>query len=187
MVVEGEGEAFALRDVEVVGLGGLIEETRDAEFAFVLVEGMGADEGAAKAEDAGAGHGVEECASGAVGREEAFGAEDADQAAAMGGAVAARGGKVAGAGDEGGGFGRILANIAFADGGADADRFVPVGPVAAPFEEGRAGDLRHVILAQKAEEAAMGGDGGAAVSAHVDYESQECSPPCPTSGVDCWT
>jgi hypothetical protein len=75
-VAKGEREALELGDVEVIGLGGLVEAVAQAKLALVKAEGVGADDGAAKAEDARLCHGVQDRAGGAVGGPEAFGAQN---------------------------------------------------------------------------------------------------------------
>ncbi len=47
-VIQGETEAFELCDVEIIGLCRLIEGKGNAKFAFVVAEGVGANNCAAK-------------------------------------------------------------------------------------------------------------------------------------------
>ena len=167
-IVERERQALETGDVDIVGLGGLIEFVTQAEFAFVEAEGLRADDRAAEAEHAGLGEGVEQRASRRVDAQKAFGAQDADHSRARGLCLRAAGGELAVAGEAGANFIGILADIGLAHVRADAERVVPIDLVVALDAGRRPSQIGDSLVFQRGEQVGVGGVGDRGMAAdHV--------------------
>ncbi len=127
-VTQGQREALEARNVDVVGLRGVIDAITDAEFAFVESEGDRADERAAKPKDTRIGHRGKQAAGSGIDAQKAFRPQHPNEARSLRAPLDPKRAQLCGASQALPQFVAILADIGLFDLRADAIAVVPIKP-----------------------------------------------------------